>query len=219
MLINDVESYLAIKRAAGFDLKIPEFLLRSFARFACRRNEKHVVARTAIEWASMAPSSGQRDRRLKCIIRFARHIRVEDVRHEIPPDGVFGHPNRQRRVPFIFSPAEVSQLVAKASGLGPAGSLRPHTYSTLFALLAATGLRISEALRLRLNDITPDGLVIRTTSFARAAWSHFTKRLSQGSSAISCAEEARLETTITSLCLCGGVGCTIQASTACFVTS
>ena len=168
MLINDVESYLAIRRAAGFDLKIPEFLLRSFARFACRRNEKHVVTRTAIEWASMAPSSGQRDRRLKCIIRFARHIRVEDARHEIPPDGVFGHPNRQRRVPFIFSPAEVSQLVAKASGLGPAGSLRPHTYSTLFALLAATGLRISEALRLCLNDITPDGLVIRKTKFRKS---------------------------------------------------
>ena len=168
MLIKDVESYLAVRRAVGFDLKIPESLLRNFARFACQRNERHVVARTAMEWASLAPSPGQCDRRLKCIIRFARYMRAEDERHEIPPDDVFGHPNRQRRVPFIFSPAEVRQLIEQASCLGPARSLCPHTYSTIFALLAATGLRISEALRLRLDDITPDGLVIRKTKFRKS---------------------------------------------------
>lgn len=40
-------------------------------------------------------------------------------------------------------------------------SLRRQTYSTLFALLACTGLRVSEAIQLRFDDITPDGLVIR----------------------------------------------------------
>ena len=40
-------------------------------------------------------------------------------------------------------------------------------YSTLFGLLASTGLRISEALKLRIEDVTPDGLLIRNTKFRK----------------------------------------------------
>ena len=39
--------------------------------------------------------------------------------------------------------------------------LRSRTYATLFALLSATGLRISEALKLTVADVTCDGLLIR----------------------------------------------------------
>ena len=53
----------------------------------------------------------------------------------------------------------------EARQLSPAGSLRPHTYSTLFELLAVTGMRIAEARALHLDDITPDGLVVRETKF------------------------------------------------------
>jgi len=52
--------------------------------------------------------------------------------------------------------------------LPPAGSLRPWTYCTLFSLLAVTGMRISEALALRFDDITPDGLLIRKTKFQKS---------------------------------------------------
>ena len=46
--------------------------------------------------------------------------------------------------------------------------MRRQTYSTLFALLACTGLRVGEAIRLRYDDITPDGLVIRATKFRKS---------------------------------------------------
>jgi integrase/recombinase XerD len=46
--------------------------------------------------------------------------------------------------------------------------LQPRIYSTLFGLLACTGLRISEALNLRLEDVTPEGLVVRNTKFAKS---------------------------------------------------
>ena len=55
-----------------------------------------------------------------------------------------------------------------AARLQPAGSIRPLTYSTLFGLLAATGMRISEALALRLEDVTADGLIIQQTKFHKA---------------------------------------------------
>ena len=167
MLMKKVEEYLAMRRASGFELEVPEYLLRSFAGFASECGEKYVSARTVIEWASQAPSLSQRDHRLKTVLRFARYARVEDQLHEVPPSDVFGY-TKKRRVPYIYSDSEIHQILRAASQLGPPGSLRPYTYYTLFALLITTGLRISEALSLRLDDITSDGLVIRETKFKKS---------------------------------------------------
>src|SRR5437773_12515695 len=80
----------------------------------------------------------------------------------------FGSEWRQRPVPFIFSSADIRSLVETASKLGPAGSLRPITFSTLFALLACTGLRVSEAIGLHLHDVTSDGLMIHESKFRKS---------------------------------------------------
>jgi integrase/recombinase XerD len=169
MLTRAVRDYLRVRRAIGYDLRENERALLSFCRFATRRGETHVTARSAVEWSARASSVRQRDRVLKTIILFARHVRAEDPRHEVPRPDTFGPPPRPRRpTPFIFTPKEISSVVAEAGRLGPAGSLRPRTLQTLFALLAATGLRISEALELRLGDITADGLLIRGTKFRKS---------------------------------------------------
>lgn len=167
MLMNAVDSYLAVRRAAGYKLRGQEYLLRSFARFAAGRGEDTVLAESAIEWASETPSLGQRDERLKTVARMARHLRIEDESHEIPPSNVFGY-HKSRRVPYIFSKEDFYRLIEAAVQLGPAGSLRPLVYSTLFALLWATGLRISEALGLTFEDVTPDGLLIHKTKFDKS---------------------------------------------------
>jgi integrase/recombinase XerD len=161
-----VESYLAVRRAAGFDLTMVAYILRSFARFAEERGETHIRTATAIDWASQAASVAQRDTCLKTVVRFAQHMHLEDTRHEVPPRAVFGY-RKTRRVPFIYTPTDLHCLLAAAAQLGPPASLRPHTYTTLIALLAATGLRISEALALRLDDCTAEGLLIRKTKFQK----------------------------------------------------
>jgi integrase len=68
----------------------------------------------------------------------------------------------------LFTSENVAALVRAARALGPEGSLQPHVYSTLFGLIAATGLRISEALNLRIEDVTAEGLVVRNTKFAKS---------------------------------------------------
>lgn len=78
-----------------------------------------------------------------------------------------GRETFRRRMPHIYTPDEISRLMAAAAML-PAAWDRPLTYTTLFGLLAATGMRISEALALRLDDITTDGLVIRRTKFQKS---------------------------------------------------
>jgi integrase len=120
----------------------------------------------AIEWAALARSVSQRARRLGHVIRLARYLRAEDRDHEVPP-AVFGAEKRSRPTPYILSPEQIGQLVLAASRSGYR-TLRRDTYSTLFALLASTGLRASEAIHLRLDDITPDGLVIRCSKFRKS---------------------------------------------------
>ena len=168
MLIQAVDNYLGLRRTAGFQLRYTETLLKDFARFAAERNELHIRAETAIAWAQRSASLQERARRLSTLTLFARYVRAEDSNHEVPPEGVFGHSPRSRRLPYIFTPSEVAQILAEARQLPPAESLRPHTYCTLFGLLAACGLRISEALALQLDDIGPDGLQIRDTKFRKS---------------------------------------------------
>jgi integrase/recombinase XerD len=164
MLSNAVNTYLSVRRAVGFKLKTVESYLRSYANFATARGDIRVVSNTAIEWAGLATLQNQRANRLNVLIRFAR---AEDSCHEIPPANIFCG-RRYRRTPYIFTDEEVQRLMLHAARLGPPGALRPHTYSTLFGLLASTGLRISEALSLRFDDVTSEGLVIRETKFRKS---------------------------------------------------
>lgn len=166
MLAQAVESYLTVRRACGFQLKSEGNLLRSFANFSDSRGVHHVGSETAIEWAGLARSVQQRARRLGHVIRFARYIRAEDLSHELPP-AVFGSEKGSRPTPYIFSQDNIQRLVQAASQSGYR-TLRRKTYSTMFALLACTGLRVSEAIRLRFDDLTPDGLVIRCSKFRKS---------------------------------------------------
>lgn len=168
MLKQAIDRYLEVRRAAGFELKVEEGLLGNFARFAAGRSETHIRRQTAIDWAVRAPSPSQRERRLGMVRRFADHARAEDSEHQSVPQDVFANNKYRRHFPYIFSPEEVLQLLDATAHLRPRGSLRPLTYYTLFGLLAAAGLRISEAMHLVLGDVTTDGLVVRKTKFRKS---------------------------------------------------
>jgi len=166
MLAEAVESYVAFRRAAGFAFKSEGSHLKSFAVFAEARGESYVRVPIAIEWAGLARAVPQRARRLGIVIRLARSLRAEDDRHEVPA-AVFGAEKPPRPVPYILSQDQIRQLIHAAARSGYR-TLRRETYSTLFALLACTGLRVSEAIRLRFEDLTPDGLVIRCSKFRKS---------------------------------------------------
>jgi integrase len=143
-MMASVETYLAVRRAVGFALSNTEYFQRSFADFAADRKEAHIRTATAIDWAGQAKSVAQRHTRHRTICRFAQYLRIEDSRHELPPANHFGY-RKIRRVPHI-SRAEIDGLVLAATKLPVTDLLLPKTYTALISLLAATGLRISEAL-------------------------------------------------------------------------
>lgn len=162
-----IEAYLAMRRAVGFKLLNDDGLLRSFAHFAATQDESIIRTTTAITWAGQSKSVAQRDVRLKVVCRFARYIRLEDCRHELPPADHFAY-RRMRRSPFIYTCDELNRLIESALQLRSLDALYSHTYATLIALLAVTGLRVSEALRLRFSDVTSDGLLIHKTKFRKS---------------------------------------------------
>jgi integrase len=167
MLSAIVERHVALHHAVGYRFRVQSGLLRDYARFAEARGEEFVVATTALEWAAKGPSAGTRRGRLHIVRRFARLMHAEDPHHQVPPPGAFG-PQAPRRTPYIFTQKEICALLTAAGSLGPKGSLRPKVYSTMLGLIAATGMRISEALALRLDDITGAGLLIRETKFRKS---------------------------------------------------
>ena len=98
MLTQAVIDYLAVRRATGFALRCEGFQLKSFAAFSEAREKRYVSSDVAIQWAGLARSVSQRARRLGTVIRFARYLRAEDERHEVPP-AIFGVEKPPRPTP------------------------------------------------------------------------------------------------------------------------
>jgi integrase/recombinase XerD len=167
MLIASVERYLLIRQTLGYKLRELSGSLRAYAHFAAERGDTHVRTSTALDWATRGPSLHARHIRLRNVARLARFLHVEDAAHEVPAN--YFHAPMRRRLPYIYSPEEIAALVLAANRLRQSYPLRRQVYATLLGLIAATGLRISEALNLRLSDVLPDGVLqIRHTKFRKS---------------------------------------------------
>ena len=167
MLSDVVNRHIELYRHMGFKYKVQAYMLHRYVAFAQGRSESFIQTDTVLEWAASAPSIRQRHDRLLVIRRLACALHAEDERHQVPPAGVFGRVVRSRRTCHIFSKDEIDRLLRATSRLTPIASIRPTTYRALLSLISCTGLRISEALKLDLSDLTDDGLLIRATKFQK----------------------------------------------------
>lgn len=169
-----LDSYLAVRSALGFRLQAEKTLLHSFVQFLESRGELHPIrAQMAVEWAcssSTTRGGAGQAARLSMARKFLLHLRATVPATEIPDRGLITYARRPR--PYIFSEEEVERLIASALTCGPADSLRPNTLATVIGALAATGLRVGEAIRLkddnvRLDELPPH-LIIRETKFHKS---------------------------------------------------
>jgi integrase len=168
MLSKLLADHTELQHALGFKFRTPGALLRNFVAYAEQRGDHTVVNARVCEWARLAPSPEQCRNRLLAVRRFAIALHAEDPCHEVPSADLFGRAQHRRRVPYIYSQADIRRLIDGALSLGPNESIRPFTYSTMFGLIAATGMRVSEAIAIRLPDVTDDGLIIAQTKFKKS---------------------------------------------------
>ncbi|WP_429537976.1 tyrosine-type recombinase/integrase [Paraburkholderia youngii] len=100
---------------------------------------------------------------------FAKYLKQFSPEAIVPRRDLCGQAHR-RLAPHIYTERELNELVAASAALLPAGSIRPLTYEALFGLIAATGLRISEAINLSRSDVNLDDgtLIVRETKFHKS---------------------------------------------------
>ncbi len=167
-LQNAIEDYIALRRSLGFKLDDMATDLTKFASFLEQKAAPYITTALALEWAMQStdhlPSHWAR--RLGFVRVFARHWSATDPRTEIPPAGLLPF-RAQRARPYLYTEQEIQRLLAAAKSLSPASGLRPWTYHCLFGLLAVSGLRISEAIKLERQDVDfyQGVLTIRQTKF------------------------------------------------------
>ena len=169
-----VEAYLEHRRRMGFALKIEGQQLERFALFADKDSvQGPLTIKLAVKWActSRRPKPLTAARRIEVLRPFARYCQQFDPETEIPPRGLFG-PAHRRLTPQIYTEAEIQSLLAACAELRPQGGLRGASCATIFGLIAATGLRISEATALTRADVDLQrGLLhIRHTKFDKSRW-------------------------------------------------
>jgi integrase/recombinase XerD len=166
-----VEQYVQLRRDLGFKLNGAHHLLCEFAAFMDDRDAAYITTDLALQWA-MLPQRVQSSywaQRLIAVRCFARHHSAADPRTQIPPSDLLRYRPRRAR-PYLYSERDIEQLMTAAKALRPAGGLRGLTYASLLGLLSVTGLRISEALALTLEDVDFQAalLTIRKTKFGKA---------------------------------------------------
>lgn len=154
-----VEEFIALRRGLGYRSPSQERALRAFARSLDRTGHQGPIPlEVSLDWAASTTSTDPCNpaRRLVMVRGFLRHLAAVDSATEVPAPGLLGSTGH-RKPPHVYSDEEISDLLRAAAGLSPAGGLRPRCYATLFALIACTGLRISEALALTCGDVDLDG--------------------------------------------------------------
>jgi integrase len=160
-LSQRLDDYLAVRRGLGYDLSFSERMLRRFTEFADRKGADHITVDLFLHWKDTFGSADNNtwSARLSMVRVFARWLQAHDARTEVPPPGLIaGKPRRAR--PYIYSDTEIAAIVAHAAKLRSRYGLRGWTCSTLFGLIAVSGLRVSEAVGLDDDDVDLDQGVI-----------------------------------------------------------
>lgn len=173
-MLAKVERYLAYRRRCGFLLRIEGAQLLRFARFA-EQADHHgpLTLDLAIRWATASHQSNPMTaaRRIEVLRGFAHHCQQFESDVEVPPLRLFG-PTRRRLTPHIYTDAEVRALLAATALLHSLDGMRGPCLRALFGLIAATGLRLSEATGLARADVDLERgiLLIRRAKFGKSRW-------------------------------------------------
>jgi integrase len=164
-----LEDYLRLRRGLGFKLRHEERRLKKFLSFLQQQGAMYITRELALEWATQSPGwQPSWAIRLANVRGFARYLVHTDPRTEIPPCQLVRPGGRAK--PYLYTEEEIRRLIAAAEALPSEGGLRRWTYSCLFGLLAVTGMRISEALNLKQEDVDlEEGLLtVRNTKFGKS---------------------------------------------------
>ncbi|HEY0480719.1 MAG TPA: tyrosine-type recombinase/integrase [Kofleriaceae bacterium] len=156
-LSDSLAEYLDLRRRAGFSLERTGEELRKFVKFMQEHRARRITVPLAIEWATLSKGSQPAwwSDRLRMVRGFATYCSALDVKTEIPPPRAL--PRRyKRRTPTLHTYNELRRILRASLRLASPVGLRRHTFSTIIGLLAATGMRPGEPVKLLNADVDLD---------------------------------------------------------------
>lgn len=168
-----INQYLQLRRSLGCILKNSEYTLNKFNLYLARYfpDAKTVTKPMIVGYLQEAKHLHASTLYLRFIYlrQFCRFLFQLNPDNYVPESRLIKR-GPTVRLPHIYTTEEAMKLIRLARMLTPNGSLRPHTYSTLIALLWVSGLRIREALKLNLEDVDTDNAVlhIRESKFFKS---------------------------------------------------
>jgi len=152
MLSHELTKYLSLRRSLGYKLDRTEKLLRQFIGYLEAKGVQAVTIENAVAWACL-PANGDScwwTHRLSAVRGFATYLHTLDATTEVPPSDLL--PWRPHRaIPYLYSDDDIAALIEAATMLR--WPLRIAAYQTLIGLLATTGMRVGEAIRLDRSDL------------------------------------------------------------------
>lgn len=164
-LNEHLHEYLRMRRALGYHLGKLEHLAGQFCTWLAATGKQTFTTADAIEWARQPARADPRwwGMRLGAVRTFAKYLDAIGVDVQVPPAGILPAGPR-RAAPFLYSQADLDALL-HACDQAFTRPLPAATMRTTIGLLAATGLRIGEALRLTTDDINTEAgaLLIRAS--------------------------------------------------------
>ncbi len=169
-LSDAARDYLRLRNRLGHELAEYHRELPRFVAALDTAGLPTVTIAAALSWAQergVDPLSSVPARRMTITRGFARYLAGIDARTEVPPPGLIAAPPRWRP-PFIYSTEDIAVLLTHARRLRQ--PMPAATHETLVGLLAVTGVRVGEALRLDRADIdwTSGVLAIRESKFGKS---------------------------------------------------
>lgn len=184
-LAPHLEAYLKLMRAVGRRYERVERILRQLDRFVAKEPQEGVILTRDLlgRWLASAPHLAPATLRAHASAarQFCRYMARIEPRTWIP-DGSLCPARIPCFQPHIFSVSDLRNLFAAANQC-PSKHwwLRTQSLQTLLLLLYATGLRINEALLLRLADVDLDQriLFVAETKFFKARWVPFSTSLAE----------------------------------------
>jgi len=159
-LRSALSDYLTMRRALGYKLQRTEKLLLQFIDHVEAAGANSITTDLALSWASL-PVGGDRSwwsGRLAVARKFAAFVNTLDPDTEVPPTDLLPGGKSRRAVPFLYSDADIAVLL-NAAKIFPS-PLRVLTCQTWIQLLAVTGMRVGEAIRLDRQDVDLEAGVI-----------------------------------------------------------
>lgn len=165
--------FLEFKRTQGYKYEGEEKVLQRFCRFTedYHLEKTSLTKELVLDWISKRENEAAKSRahRITCVNQFGNYLKSLGYEvFELPPQK---HLNVSSFTPYIFSHDEIVRLFKAADNVQPVTQSREmhKLLPVLMRTLYSSGLRVSEALKLKCADVNlHEGiLTLRDTKFGK----------------------------------------------------